>query len=81
MNQKNGLRQRFRPFFGHFDGENQRTQQKNKIKKRSLPGDEGHFEGFVGAYVSLKNKKDRGPGKMPWRVGSGPWAVGCQPLG
>ena len=37
------------------------------------------FRRFTAAYLSLKKQKGRGPGKIPWRAASGPWAVGCRP--
>ena len=59
---------------------------KTKIN-RSSPGDEGHFGSSLVHIYHWKKKvarrmaiKGRRPGKMPWRIGSGPRAVGCWPL-
>ena len=55
--QKKGLRQKFRPFFGRIDGEDQ------KIKK-VFARRRGPFRRSIGTYRSLK-KKGRISGKMP----------------
>ena len=40
-------------------------------------GNKQHFGGVVGEFQS---KEDRGPDEIAWQAGSGPRAVGCQPL-